>query len=411
MKNLLNYFVWPVLAGLSFALTLLMAPWLTAHIPVLASFKAEATPNAASASLAPVSYSAAIKKAAPAVVSINSLNQVAHTRLRPSLLLPYLVRETQIGQSNSLGSGVIISKDGYIVTSYHVFFGDDPNSITSLPQITVTLNDGEELAADLVQLDTRHDLALIKVNKDNLPFLTLSDRNKLNIGDVVLAIGNPHNIGQSVSSGIVSALWRKDDSFTIQTDAAINPGNSGGALIDVNGDLLGINSSIVSESGGSEGISFAIDAGQAIKLLQELREEYASSGSSGYLGVTTDVAISTMLKNSGELIQGFHVKAVTPKGPADRAGMQDGDLIIAVGDQKIHFANLKDPTESQREIAKISNLPSFKLVMLTVYREGGAKNPGQFLQIPVILGKGTPTMIDTQSDEPKKPAAAPNTKG
>jgi S1-C subfamily serine protease len=411
MKNLLNYLVWPVLAGLGFAATLLLAPWLTTHIPVLAPFKA-ATVSSPAKAVAVVSYSEAIKKAAPAVVSINSLSNVASTTFKRTLFLEAWVRETQIGQSNSLGSGVIISPDGYIVTSYHVFFGNDPRTLTKPPQINVTLNDGQELEAQLVQLDTKNDLALIKVNKDNLPFLTLSDRSNLDVGNVVLAIGNPHNIGQSVSSGIVSALWRKDDSFIIQTDAAINPGNSGGALIDVNGDLIGINSTIVSESGGSEGISFAIDAGEAVKLLKGLRDEYTSTGTKSYLGLTTDVAISIELKNSSKMLQGFHVSDVIAKGPADRAGIHAGDLIIAVGNQEIHFSNSKNPAEIQRETVKLTNLPSFQLVMITVFREGsareaGVKEPDQVLQIPVILGKTPPNLADLGSGKTIQDAAPP----
>jgi len=383
MKKLLTYLVWPALAGFSFAVVLLLAPWLTAHIPALAPFVKNPEPVAAPAPLAStgISYSPAIKKAAPAVVSINSSNIVERTATRLSYFLRAYVRETRNDQINSLGSGVIISKDGYIVTSYHVFFGDDPNTRTNDAKITVTLNDGRELQGMLVALDEKNDLALIRIEQNNLPFLALSDSQKLEVGDVVLAIGNPRNIGQSVSSGIISALWRKDDSFIIQTDAAINPGNSGGALIDVNGDLIGINSTIISESGGSEGISLAIAAGKAMELLNE----YLSTPPGGYLGVST----TTLSKDSapalrGKNIQGFLINKVTPNGPAAKAGILADDIITGVNEQKMKITNPVDHEEANRAIAMISGFPAGKLIVLEIYRKG------EFLKIPVILGQGRP---------------------
>ncbi len=410
MKNFLNYFIWPVLAGFGFAATLLLAPWLTNHIPALAAFKAPQISAPATVTVAAVSYSAAIKKAAPAVVSINSLNKVVRTTVKRSLFLslPYLDQVTQ--EDQSLGSGVIISKDGYIVTSYHIFFGSDPNAFPLDQQITVTFNDRRVLPGTLVALDQKNDLALIKIDQDNLPFLTLSGNRNPEAGDVVLAIGNARNIGQSVSSGIISARWKTDDSITIQTDAAINPGNSGGALIDVNGDLLGINSTIISESGGSEGISFAIDAGEAIKLLMGFRKEYESTSTKSYLGLTTDVALSIELKNSRKMLQGFHVSSVNANGPADRAGIREGDLITAVGNQEIHFANnLNNPkgaAETLRETAKLTSLPAFQLVMFTVLRDSSDKEAGKVLQIPVILGKATADISDSGPDATKPSASA-----
>lgn len=410
MKKILTFILWPALAGVSFAAALLLAPWLAVHAPDLARHLTQsAMPTAEVTPTAGLSYSSAIKKASPAVVSINSLNQLERTRLRPSLFLSYLVQETQVGQSNSLGSGVIISSDGYIVTSYHVFFGDDPSLISKAPQITVTFSDGKEVAGNLVQLDAKNDLALIKVERDNLPYLSLSGSSKLEVGDIVLAIGNPHNIGQSVSAGIISAVRRKADSFVIQTDAAINPGNSGGALIDVNGDLIGINSTIVSESGGSEGISFAIAAADAIKLLKSLRDEYASDAPSGYLGVSTDAAVSIEQPGSRQLIQGFRVNGVVKNGPADKAGLRAGDLIIAVGDQKIRMNNPNDPAEGAREIAKIRNLPSYQLVMLTIYREPQGEEKAGIMKVPVILGKGIGSVPVNASGSAQIPSSSAST--
>ncbi|MES2604391.1 MAG: trypsin-like peptidase domain-containing protein [Pseudomonadota bacterium] len=403
MKNLLTYIAWPALAGLSFAAALLLAPRLASHIPALAPASETVSTSQPTTVMPVISFSPAIKKAAPAVVSINSFNRGERTTIRrlspnspfrvPAEPLPY--------ESNSLGSGVIIDGDGYIITSYHVFFGEDPNTNTYARVITVTLHDGREIEGNLVALDEKNDLALLKIDAGNLPYLRLSDSSKLEVGDLVLAIGTPRNIGQSVSSGIISALWRRDDSFIIQTDAAINPGNSGGALIDVNGDLIGINSSIVSESGGSEGISFAIAAGKATSLLNE----YLSTSPSGYLGVDTNtLSLELGREHYDADVQGFVVSEVVPNGPADKAGIRQGDVITGIDNEKILISDPKNRTEANRAIAMISSLPAGKMVVLEVFREGN------LLQLPTVLGVGRPNFSGIERiDEQSVDAAAPDT--
>lgn len=403
MKNLLTYVAWPALAGVSFAAALLLAPRLASHFPALASTGPAIAPAATVTVTTPaLSYSSAIKKAAPAVVSINSLNQGTRTVARPiSPFSTFRIADEVTDESNSLGSGVIIDPNGYIITSYHVFFGSDPDTRTFSTEINVTLHDGRELEGDLIALDEKNDLALLKIDARNLPYLTLSDSSKLEVGNVVLAIGNPRNIGQSVSSGIVSALWRRDDSFVIQTDAAINPGNSGGALIDVNGDLIGINSTIVSESGGSEGISFAIAAAKAISLLNE----YMSTSPSGYLGVDTNVlSLELGRENFNEDVQGFVVNEVVPNGPADKAGVRQGDIITGIDSQKILISNAKDRAEASRAVSMITGLPAGKMIVLEVFRDGA------LLQIPTVLGVGRPNYSGAEPiDQPPDGPAATST--
>jgi S1-C subfamily serine protease len=386
MKKILNFVLWPALAGLIFALMLLLVPRFAGQLPGLEAYFPQARiQNSSGASQ--ISYSEAIKKAAPAVVSINYRETVIRTEevyINPFETQP----QDYPTENNSIGSGVIISKDGYIITSYHVVFNPDNDKAYYL-DITITLNDGTDIEAHVVSLDEKNDLALLKIDSEDLPFLTPSNSSELERGNVVLAIGNPRNIGQSVSFGIISALWRRADSFVIQTDAAINPGNSGGALIDTNGKLIGINSTIVSESGGSEGISFAIPAGKAMELM----EQYLASGPSGYLGVSTEsLTLINGRKLFGQDIQGFKVIRVTLNSPADKAGILVNDIITRVNDTKISITR-DDTTDAAKQeamqfINTISSLEPGALINIEVFRDG------KFLQIPTILGVGEPQIYE-----------------
>lgn len=395
MKKILNFILWPALAGLIFAVTLLIVPRFAARLPGLEGYFPQANTQITSSGAMQFSYSEAIKKAAPAVVSINYKEAVIRTQ--DVYVNPFETEQEQyIAENNSIGSGVIISKDGFIITSYHVFFGSDSDQGLS-PDTTITLNDGRDIEAHLVSLDEKNDLALLKIDSEDLPFLTLSDTSELQRGNIVLAIGNPRNIGQSVSSGIISALWRRGDSFVIQTDAAINPGNSGGALIDTNGNLIGINSTIVSESGGSEGISFAIPAGKALDLLAQ----YLASGPSGYIGVATEpLTLINGRKILGQDIQGFKVIRVTLNSPADKAGILVNDIITRVNDTKITITRDDNTDETKKEamqfISAISSLEPGALINIEVFRDG------EFLQIPTILGVGEPQVyaVPEFSEEP-----------
>jgi serine protease DegQ len=289
----------------------------------------------------PGSFRTAAGRAMPAVVNI--LTSKALPRKHPLLRDPYFKRffgdreggEEEEDDQNSLGSGVIVSPDGYILTNYHVIEGAD--------EIEVVLADGRQSAAKLVGTDPETDLAVIKIALDRLPAIVLGHADQAKVGDVVLAIGNPFGVGQTVTMGIISALGRNNlhinhfENF-IQTDAAINFGNSGGALIDTNGNLLGINSAIYSQTGGSVGIGFAIP----VTTAKSVMESIIKSGHvvRGWIGVesqeiTPELAQSFGLqRDSGAIIAG-----VVRGGPADRAGMRPGDILLAVQGKKVRSTN------------------------------------------------------------------------
>lgn len=231
------------------------------------------------------------------------------------------------GQSNTptergIGSGVIVSPDGYILTNNHV--------VNKATEIQVVLDDGRKFTAKVIGTDPQTDIALIKIDTENLPALTMTDSNRVEVGDVVLAIGNPFGIGQAVTKGIVSAKDRTtssdgDEDF-IQTDAAINPGNSGGALVDTDGRLIGINSEILTRSGGNQGIGFAVPSDLCRWVMGSLIKN--GRVERGLLGVsiqslTPDLAKAFNLKQT----TGALVGDVSAGGPADKAGFKSGDVI------------------------------------------------------------------------------------
>ena len=277
------------------------------------------------------SYRLAAQKAMPSVVNIYTSKEVQRSR-NPLLNDPALRRffGEQAGpraeRQSSLGSGVIVSPEGYILTNNHV--------VESADEIDVALADGRNVAAKVVGTDPETDLAVIKIDLQNLPAITLGHEDAAQVGDVVLAIGNPFGVGQTVTMGIVSALGRKnltENAFQnfIQTDAAINPGNSGGALVDINGNLLGINTAIYSQTGGSVGIGFATP----ISTVKSVMESIITQGQvvRGWIGVepqdiTPELAESFGIKQkSGAIIAG-----VIRGGPADKAGMKPGDILVTI---------------------------------------------------------------------------------
>lgn len=281
--------------------------------------------------LNPTSYSAAAKKAMPSVVNIFTSKQ-SETAPHPFMDDPLFRHffgeqfEAQPQRENSLGSGVIVSPQGLVLTNHHV--------IESADEIEVALADGRTAPARVVGSDPETDLAVVKIDLGNLPAITFSQSEQLSVGDVVLAIGNPFGVGQTVTQGIVSALGRSHlgintfENF-IQTDAPINPGNSGGALINANGDLVGINSAIYSRSGGSMGIGFAIPVSLAKQIMEQIIRQ--GSVTRGWIGVeaqdiTPELAESFKLPEArGALIAG-----VMRGGPADRAGIRPGDILMEI---------------------------------------------------------------------------------
>lgn len=288
----------------------------------------------------PVSYAAAVARAADSVVNINTA-KVVTLRSNPFFDDP-LFRQFFGGDATpekrletSLGSGVIVSDQGYILTNHHVVQGAD--------SIQVSLKDGRTTSAKLIGSDPESDIAVLRIDLPRIKPIVIGTSEKLRVGDVVLAIGNPFGVGQTVTMGIVSATGRNRlgintfENF-IQTDAAINPGNSGGALIDVNGDLIGINTAIYSRSGGSQGIGFAIPT----SLGKEVLEQIIKYGHAvrGWLGVEAQ-AITPELARALELkeTQGIIVAGVVRGGPADRAGLKRGDVMRTIDGEKINDAH------------------------------------------------------------------------
>jgi len=280
---------------------------------------------------APGSLSGAAKKASPAVVSINTSKAAQRNPRSNDPWFRFFFgdqggEQPQVG----LGSGVIVSADGYILTNNHVVEGAD--------EIEVTLNDSRHARAKVVGTDPDTDLAVLKVELDKLPVITLGNSDALQVGDQVLAIGNPFGVGQTVTSGIVSALGRNQlgintfENF-IQTDAAINPGNSGGALIDINGNLEGINTAIYSRSGGSMGIGFAIPVSTAKQVLEDIVRD--GKVTRGWIGVEPNDLSPELAETFGvKADKGVIITGVLQNGPAAKAGIRPGDVITGVGEKK-----------------------------------------------------------------------------
>lgn len=277
------------------------------------------------------SYREAARTALPAVVHIYTTQEVRSQRhpLFDDPIFRHFFGERPEGrnQRNSgLGSGVIVSADGYILTNFHV--------IESADDIQVSLNDGKTYKATTVGTDPESDLAVLRITAQDLPAITFGQMENLRVGDVVLAIGNPFGVGQTVTMGIVSALGRSHlgintfENF-IQTDAAINPGNSGGALVDVAGNLVGINTAIYSRTGGNHGIGFAIPVSSARSIMEQIIASGAVTR--GWIGVeaqeiTSELADSFNLPDTaGALIAG-----VVRGSPADRAGIRPGDVLLSI---------------------------------------------------------------------------------
>lgn len=289
-----------------------------------------------------LSFAPVVRAAAPAVVSIQARRLVAQHR-NPFADDPFfgnLFREfgrMNPQTQNALGSGVIVAQDGIVVSNYHVVGGAD--------EIRVILNDGNEYDAEIILSDEESDLAVLQLrNVSELPTLTLRDSDSIEVGDLVLAIGNPFGVGQTVSSGIISALARSGIAvgsgrgYFIQTDAAINPGNSGGALVDLNGQLVGINTAILTQSGGSVGIGFAIPANLVAQVMAQ-----AQAGQARFMrpwaGITAqsvDAALAEAFGMTGP--RGVAILQMHPQSPLADAGLAPGDIVMTVDDAPVNTA-------------------------------------------------------------------------
>ena len=321
-----------------------------------------------------LSFAPVVKQAAPAVVNVFTSRVVQQ---QPLFADPFfrqffgdrLGGVPQKRVQNALGSGVLVSPDGVIVTNYHVVKDSD--------EIRIVLTDRREFPATVLRKDERADLAILKIEAGaKLPFLTLRDSDELEVGDLVLALGNPFGVGQTVTSGIVSAVARTtagsgDYRYFIQTDAAINPGNSGGALITLDGKLVGINSAIYSQSGGSIGIGFAIPSNMVRTVIDASGKTIVRPWlGAGGQPVTPDIAASIGLTRPA----GVLIKDIYPGGPADRAGLKLGDVVSEVNGREI------DDSEGLRY--RIATLALGSTARLTVHAKSGERTLAVHLEAP-----------------------------
>jgi len=283
-------------------------------------------------SLAPM-----LKKTTPGVVNISTRTQIQeaeHPLMRDPFFRHFfdIPNQPRRRETSSLGSGVIVdARKGLVITNNHV--------IDKADEIMVTLTDGRKLNAKLVGADPESDIAVVKVESNNLTEIPLADSDQLQVGDFVVAVGNPFGLGQTVTSGIISALGRSGlgiegyEDF-IQTDASINPGNSGGALVNLKGELIGINTAILAPNGGNVGIGFAIPTNMANQIMQTLVEH--GEVKRGVLGVTVQDLTHELAQAFGlTQTQGAVITGVQPGSPAARAGLEAGDIVLAINDKKV----------------------------------------------------------------------------
>jgi serine protease DegQ len=323
----------------------------------------QAQHRAGGAVIATESFAPAAQKVTPAVVNIFTQQKV-RTPSHPAIQDPVFRYffgdrlDPRPREVSNLGSGVIVSSNGYILTNHHV--------VEAADEIQVALANGQTktLPARVVGADPETDLAVLKIDAENLPAITFAQADSLKVGDWVLAVGNPFGVGQTVTAGIVSALGRSHlgintfENF-IQTDAAINPGNSGGALVDAAGNLVGVNSAIYSRTGGSQGIGFAIP----VSIARQVMEQIVKSGSvtRGWVGIevqdlTPELAESFSRKNA----EGALIAGVLKGGPADVGGVRPGDILLSVNDQAVSdsasllnlIAALKPGKDAQLTVAR-----------------------------------------------------------
>lgn len=364
-----------VTLGVLFVLSLVKPDWLAPRSSVVAIQETATAVPASALAGKPLSYRDAALRAVPAVVNISATKEIR--RRSPMLDDPafrrffgdrFNVPETQL----SLGSGVIVSREGFILTNDHVVDG--------VSEIKVTLNDGRTIPGRIVGTDPDTDLAVVRISAPGLTPITFGQSDQLKVGDVVLAIGDPFSLGQTVTMGIVSALGREIGSATpygsfIQTDAAINPGNSGGALVDTAGNLVGINTLIFSRSGGYQGIGFAIPVSLAKKVMEQIIETGAVTR--GWFGVevasiTPELAESLGLSGT----RGAIVGGIERGSPAERSGIRLGDVIVKVGARTISDMNAA--------LVAIADIPPGQNVAVVVLRRN------QEVSLTVTVGKRRP---------------------
>lgn len=360
LYRILRYIGWPTVTGLlAAAVILLLYPQGLSHHNGMET--TDLSPSTDGEWSGPASYASAVRRASPSVVNIYTQKKLARAR-HPLLDDPFFQRffnsrnlPQQERMQSSLGSGVIITANGYVLTNNHV--------VEDADEIVIQLQDGREAMVEVVGNDPETDLAVLKVDLDNLTPISLGDTNQVKVGDVVLAIGNPFGVGQSVSQGIVSATGRNGlglntfENF-IQTDAAINPGNSGGALVDAYGNLLGINSAILDRTGYSVGIGFAIPGNTAIKVLDDIVKH--GRVIRGWLGVeASPLKQQAAIQLDLDPPSGLVITNIYRDSPAHLAGLLPGDVITRINDYWV-----VDTEHSMNLIASLSPGDSVKLEIL-----------------------------------------------
>jgi len=362
MFKALRFFGWPLLTGLLIALLIIQRFPQWVGLPSQ-DVNLQQAPQSATVLQGPVSYADAVTIAAPAVASLYTtkvVNKASHPLFEDPQFRRFFGDNLPKKRrwESSLGSAVIMSPEGYLLTNNHVTSGAD--------QIVVALKDGRETLARVIGSDPETDLAVLKIDLQNLPSITIGRSDNLRIGDVALAIGNPFGVGQTVTMGIISATGRNQLGLNtyedfIQTDAAINPGNSGGALVDANGNLTGINTAIFSKSGGSQGIGFAIPTKLALEVMKSIIEH--GQVIRGWLGIevqplTQELAESFGLKDR----PGIVVAGIFRDGPAQKAGLELGDVILSINGEPAG-----DGRRSMNQVARTK--PNDKIV-IEVMRNG-----------------------------------------
>lgn len=385
MNKVLEFLRWPAVFGLLLAvMALQLFPELNPRAPETPSHNPSfvLSDNHGLEVGAPLSYAAAVNRATPAVVNIYTRTKAERRshRMFNDPLYRYFYNSADIPRQermqSALGSGVIISEQGYLLTNNHVIYGAD--------EIVVQLQDGREGQAQLIGVDIENDLAVLKVELDNLTTIPIGSPQSAQVGDIVLAIGNPFGMGQTVTQGIISATGRHGLGIStfenfIQTDAAINPGNSGGALIDVHGNLLGINTAILDRIGNSDldGVGLAVPADTAVRTLKDIVE--FGRVVRGWLGVEAQ-NLTPQLAHSFQLnsTNGVVVTRIYNNGPAHLAGLQPGDVIVKINNERVG-----DGSRGRQQIAE--SRPG-ETVEIEFYRDGKQRTVQAVLEKKPIPG-------------------------
>jgi len=302
---------------------------------------AAAAPPVREAATMPTTFAPVVKAVLPAVVNISSTKVIRTSSLREDDpfggLLPGFRLPDRPQRQEGEGSGVIISQDGYIVTNNHVVDG--------ATQLTVSLADKREMKARVIGTDAKTDIALVKVDAKDLPHVTLGNSAAVEVGDIALAMGNPFGLGQTVTMGIVSATGRsglgiEDYEDFIQTDASINPGNSGGALVNTKGELIGINTAILSRSGGNQGVGFAVPVDMVRQVMTQLKDNGVVTRA--WLGLKIGELTPELASElNAKVSKGAVVGEIVPDGPAAKTGLKKDDVIVALNGKEVDAKSLR----------------------------------------------------------------------